>query len=433
MSPLSIDMQEWEERSPENDAALAGVSLGSDPAVRDVARELTRSGMVEVIELRTGLLLRTSSYVGRLRLGDLHLTIRPKIPFDPLLTLLRYAFRLRDLRLYSETAHRAPPDAFQELLIQQLWAEAGELIARGLQRRYVQVHEHLSAPRGRIDVQRIARQGGIVEAAIPCTHYPRLEDSLINRVLLAGLHLASRLTADLLLRTNLRRLAAVIEEHVSRITLTADVMRQLDRQLNRLTAAYEPALTLIALLLEACGIVIEDGRPGVKLPGFLFDMNHFFEALMSRFLRENLPGYTVQDQYHLRGMMAYAPGHKPGRQAPTPRPDYVVTQDGRMVAMLDAKYRDIWTNGLPNHMLYQLAIYALSQGAGGRAAILYPTIEPTAKPEVIDIREVFRGEHRAQVVLRPVNLLRLEQCVKGSGIQAERERTRLARTLAFGD
>jgi 5-methylcytosine-specific restriction enzyme subunit McrC len=433
MSPLVINLHEWEERSPENDGSLAGITLGNDPAVREIARELTRSGVVEIIELRSGLRLRTSSYVGRLHLGDLHLTIRPKIPFDPLLTLLRYAFNLRNLTLFSDTEYRTPPDTFQELLIHQLAAEANELIARGLQRRYEQVNAYLPAPRGRIDVQRIARQGGIVEAVIPCTYYPRLEDSLVNQVLLAGLYLASRLTNDLLLRTKLRRLASVIEENVTRITLNAEVMRRLDRQLNRLTAAYEPALTLITLLMQSSGVTLDDARTVLALPGFLFDMNHFFEALMSRFLRENLRGYTVIDQYRLRGMMSYAPGHKPGRQAPTPRPDYVVTRGGQMAAMLDAKYRDIWANGLPRDMLYQLAIYALSQGNDGSATILYPTLEPLAKPEVIDIHEVFYGEHRGQIILRPVNLLRLERLVTGTGAQAERARAHYTQYLVFGE
>lgn len=429
---LVLEMHEWEERSPESHAALRGTFLGDNPAVRDLASELTRREMLELVDLRSGLRVRTTSFVGRLRLGDLHLTIRPKISFDPLLALLRYAFDLRHLTLFSETEYGAPPDAFQELLIHQLAAEASELLARGLLRRYVQVQESLAAPRGRFNMQRIAQQGGVVEAAVPCIHYPRLEDSLINQVLLAGLYLGARLTEDTILRTRLRRLAAVMDEGVSRITLTAEVMRRLDRQLNRLTAAYEPALTIITLLLEGAGTAFVE-ESFLKLPGFLFDMNHFFERLMSRFLRENLPDYTLHDQYRLQGMMAYHPNYNPQhRRPPTPRPDYVLSQQGRVVAMLDAKYRDIWTHGLPRDMLYQLALYALSQGTGGQSTILYPTMEPLAKPEVITIHEVFHGEHQGQVVLRPVNLMQLEVLITNTTLQGERARTHFAQWLLFG-
>jgi 5-methylcytosine-specific restriction enzyme subunit McrC len=47
--------------------------------------------MLEILELREGLSIRASSYVGRITLGDVQLTIRPKIRGLPFLQLLRYA------------------------------------------------------------------------------------------------------------------------------------------------------------------------------------------------------------------------------------------------------------------------------------------------------------------------------------------------------
>lgn len=424
MADVAVDLLEWQELTPETHAPLARLSLGPDRRAHDMAERLAQYGMLHVVELRTGLLIRATSFIGRISLGDIQVTVRPKIDHDILLSLLRYAYYLRDLKLLSASEHSAFPLAFQDLLISQLAAEVSELLARGLHRQYVHVSEELAAPRGRIDIQRIARQGGVQEAVIPCVHHPRLEDRLVNQVILAGLNLGTRTTQDLTLRASLRRLAAVLGETVSGIRLDADVMRRLEREMSRLTAAYEPATTIIALLLQSAGITLEEGAVSLKLPGFLFDMNRFFEALMSRFLRENLPGYTVHDQYKLRGIMQYAPGFNPQRRkAPTPRPDYVVTQDGHIVAMLDAKYRDIWDKGLPRDMLYQLGMYALSQGFGGKATILYPTVEPSAKPEIIDIRDMFYGEHRAQVVLRPVNLIWLEALISHSDMESRRARS----------
>ncbi len=84
---------------------------------------------------------------------------------------------------------------------------------------------------------------------------------------------------------------------------------------------------------------------------FSFDMNLFFQALLSRFLREYLQGYAVQDQYNMDGMMSYDPAHNPRkRQAPTLRPDYMVRRQAKIVAILDAKYRDLWENRLPDYI-----------------------------------------------------------------------------------
>jgi 5-methylcytosine-specific restriction enzyme subunit McrC len=203
--------------------------------------------------------------------------------------------------------------------------------------------------------------------------------------------------------------------------------------LSRLTAKYDPTLTLISLLVEAYGVSLESSEQTLNLPGFLFDMNHFFEALMARFLRENLPAqYTVENQFKLHGMMRYIvnPQH---RRAPMPRPDYVVKEKRLVVAMLDAKYRDIWANGLPREMLYQLAMYALSQGSGGRATILYPTLGNDAKSEVIEIRELTYGGQLAQVVLRPINLIKLHELIDSKTRDSKKERLAFSNRLVFDE
>jgi len=155
---------------------------------------------------------------------------------------------------------------------------------------------------------------------------------------------------------------------------------------------------------------------------------------MSRFLRDNLPGYLIQDEYKIRGMMSYVPGYNPkNKRAPTPRPDYVIQKDSRIISMLDAKYRDFAEKTLPREMLYQLSIYALSQSAGGIATILYPTGITGAMEERIQIKDPMSGDSLGQVILRPVNISYLDEIISdSSGVAVQRERTKYARQLAFG-
>jgi 5-methylcytosine-specific restriction enzyme subunit McrC len=251
---------------------------------------------------------------------------------------------------------------------------------------------------------------------------------------LAGLGLAAAVTGDLGLRRESSRLASLLARGVTVTRLDADLLERAARSVNRLTAVYQPALTLIRLLREARGVSLtgDDTRP--DLPGYLFDMNGFFQSLLSRFLRDNLTGHTVRDEHTLRGMMRYAPGYNPRhRNPPAPRPDFVVHREGRPMAVLDAKYRDLWENPLPRDMLYQLAVYAV--GHVRRAAtILYPTTDSRATEARINVTEPTFDGLLAQVSLRPVVLPTLDALIASDrSAVAHRRRTAYAEWLLTGE
>lgn len=418
-------MREWEFVAPDLDPNLRNLNLATSTSLIQRLR-----GQVDITQLHNGLAIQTNAYVGRVDVGSLSLTILPKVQKDTLLNLVRYAFRLRHLTTFAETRQKLSSSLFQDLLVTQLVLECQELVSRGLHREYLALTENLPSPRGRIDVQRVVQDGGVIRAAIPCTHYPRSTNGIMNQIMLSGLLLASRLTDDLELRVRARRIANILEDGVTAVRLTREVMMQADRQMSRQTAAYEPMLVLISLLLQGIGVSFEADDMSQPLPGFLFDMNRFWEALLSRFLGENLTGVQVQDQFPLQHIMAYAQDYNPQRRpAPTPRPDFVILRNGRIERLLDAKYRDIWTNGLPANMLYQLAIYALSQGLDGRATILYPVVDQTAKPEVVEIRNPVNEAAKAQVISQPINLHELEALILMKGIDGERNRRQYAEGL----
>jgi 5-methylcytosine-specific restriction enzyme subunit McrC len=94
----------------------------------------------------------------------------------------------------------------------------------------------------------------------------------------------------------------------------------------------------------------------------LFDINQLFQDAVGRFLTAWLSDADVSQQHRLIDVFRYHPQFNPRhKRTPNPRPDYVMLRSGGIVAIADAKYRDLWEHDLPPEMLYQLSIYALSQ------------------------------------------------------------------------
>ena len=432
MTRSAIQLTEWERCEPEQGSPLWGMDLSEG---RVVAEEVTRRGQLEVLELVQGVEFRASSWVGRIELGELTVTIQPKISGAPFLSLLRYAYGLRRLSTMDHALYGREWGTFQDLIARQLASEVEGLIGRGLHRDYRREMAELAVPSGRIDFQRYVMAAGGGRASLPCAHHPRTRATTLNRVLLAGTLLAVRATDDIELRGQLRRLGKALDIDEPPPKLHWDVLERLWRSIDRRTRAYEPALKLICLLAEGLGISLNDEAEEVRLPGFLFDMNRFFQALLSRLLGDNLDGYTVRDEHRLKGMFAYAPQENPReRRAPAPRPDFVILSGKKVVCVLDAKYRDLWTHSLPREMLYQLAIYALSRSDPDRqAVILYPTLTSGAVDQTIVLNEPVGGAEKARIVLRPVELLELARLVGASpSVQRERQCAALAKRLVFG-
>lgn len=434
MSVLDVSLREWDVLKPARGSVLAGRTLQGFEVGRQLAERLTITGRVEILELAQGLELRATSFVGRFSLGEITVTIQPKLTGSPLLNLLRYAYGLRHLSLYESVGYGSTRFTFQDLLVQQLAAEARELLARGIHRDYEPRYSMLATPRGRIDFTRYARGVYRARAVLPCIEHPRVEDTLLNRVLLGGLMLAERVTSDLNLRAQVNRLSKMLNASVSAKKLDGTAMAEVWRNMDRRTTAYEPALIVIELLLRGEGVSLDGDAERVRLPGFLFDMNRFFQALLSRFLRENLDGCEVEDECRFKGLFRYDPAKNPQRRrAPVQKPDFVIRRDRKIIAILDAKYRDLWKEALPREMLYQLALYALGQSSLPRSVtILYPTMDTAAREQKIIVQEPVGGVSQAEVVMRPVKLLELDELVRNRGPNAGKLRGTYAEHLAFG-
>ena len=428
----TVDLLEWQRATPQSHAELRNLDLNLGPRERAILARLDQQPMVRVQELRGGVAVRTTSFVGSIRTGPLVVRISPKLKGPPFSALLGYAVGL-PVSLLPEHQVALTTSAFQDLIISALASETARLLVGGIYRAYLTRHDSLHSPRGRILFSHLAR-GPLTTATLPCRFDERHENVLPNRVLLAGLDLAARLAVNPEIRARIQRLRTRLADRVESVLLTEDTFRALRNGSSRLTSAYEPAIGLIRLLVAGSSVGLGGGTEPAELPGFLLDMNRLFQDALERFLREWLEDGTVLPQNRLQDVFHYDPEFNPRRKrSPMPRPDFVLRRSNRVVAIADAKYRDLWEHSLPPSMLYQLSVYALSQADCRTAVILYATTAASAREARIAISDPIRGGTRAWVVLRPVSLPILADLVRRKRTPAnDRRRHDYAARLAYG-
>lgn len=396
-----INLKEWES------IVLDDVEL-SDNDVRNIAKTLKDKGIIEIVELKDGISVSSNSYVGRIKLGNLQINIRPKLNGLPLYQLLKYAYGLRELKLFNTAEYAIDNFSFFDLLIYELYVEAEDLLRRGIQKSYIREEENLSSPRGRIDINRLCSQGGFMKDTLPCRYFKRDENNIMNKTLLAGIKLGLKLVLDSSLKVKLQRLCSNLEENINDVTLTRGNLQLARNSINRLTSRYSAVLEIINILYESQGVQLEDGSNYINLRGYFFDMNVFFETLVGRLLENCVEEYSVKDQFSLHDMFIYTPGFNPcRRKSPTPRPDFAIMRHGKVIKLLDAKYRDLWERSLPREMLYQLAIYAVSGIGDKTATILYPSINDVPSVQKIDVNDPISSSKMATIILKPLNLIKI--------------------------
>lgn len=407
MNTKVVEMKEWDF------TILEGYELPDNNA-RQMAKLLTNNGIIEILELKNDIHIKSNYYVGRIKIGDLQINIRPKLEGLPLYHLMKYTYGLRDLAFLSRAEYNIDKFSFFDLLIFELYIEANDLFLRGINRDYILKEDSLQSPRGRIDIDKLCSQGGVIEAKLPCRYFDRDENNILNQILLAGLKLSLDLVVDRELKIYVNRLCKIFSESIDDIILTRDSLQYARNSMNRLTERYAGALEIINILYESQGIKLKDNSTKVNLQGYYFDMNAFFERLVHKLLMDYFKEkeYVVKSQHSMYNMFAYAPGFNPlHRKPPTPRPDFAIMKDGKVVKLLDAKYRDLWEKSLPTHMLYQLAIYAVSGMGDNTSTILYPSMDDTAVVQKIDIKDPIKDTKIAEVILQPINLNKVAMAI----------------------
>ncbi len=343
----TVKLQEWSEESD--------VHLSFDQV--DALRRVAGSA----IEIRPGRRrdlwnLGATSYAGAIRVGDLTVLIRPKIPLENLFYMLSAGQTNIDfgtsLTGFDQDELLPALAAFYQRLL-------ADTLKRGVLKSYKEQNETLVAMRGRIDMPAMLRSGGM-PAPIACRFDELSIDIPENRILFtAARALSTYPDVAPAVRRDLRRTVGVLDgvEAVDPRALPPITLTRLNRH-------YEPTLRLAEVILRSGGV--RDRAGTLEASTFLIDMNRLFERFVTIQLRRLLVGkLEVRDQEltHLdigRKIRMY--------------PDLVFYRRGEPVLVADIKYK-LTDDGLGrNGDYYQLLAYCTALGLK-RGVLVYSADE----------------------------------------------------------
>ena len=299
-------------------------------------------------------ILKPSSTVGAIELGDLSVLIEPKIGIPKLLSMACYAigaYKQRPLDEFEFSKEKSLPD----LLALALAAAAQRAFAGGLLHDYRAEEDALYTVRGRIRVADQIRRRFSIPMPIEVGWDEFTDDILANRLVRAAV---GRLRRMRLRRTDARRGLAWVSGMLGNVS--AVEFRPSDVpgvKFDRLNERYRNVVGLSRLILRHSAF--ESGRGGVRASGFTMDMNKVFEEFVTTALRDELRGadciFRAQQWVNLDvdGQVKM-------------RPDLTLTQGGRFVFVGDVKYKRTAPGRILHPDLYQLLAYttALDMPAG---------------------------------------------------------------------
>jgi 5-methylcytosine-specific restriction enzyme subunit McrC len=292
--------------------------------------------------------LEPDSRVGVLVGDGWEVRIRPRLKIPCLYFLLAYAFDREGWR--NLEAEFAEADDVVSALAAGFALHAERALHRGLLRGYVQVDEQRHDLRGRVRfADQLARVPGM-SLPLEVSYDDFVVDIPENRFL--------RTAAEVLLRvprlpprvrTRLIGIRALLED----VAILIDPRSAKAPPITRLNERYGASLGLAELILHATSLNAERG--GVSSASFVFDMNQVFEDFLTRALEDALRSRVGWLRSQFRTHLAEG-------EALTVKPDITWWRDGRCRAVVDAKFKALVNDVMPNGDAYQMLAYCIALG-----------------------------------------------------------------------
>ncbi|MFG3014247.1 McrC family protein [Streptomyces cinerochromogenes] len=347
-----------------------------------VGRALASAGVVEAVpdpyapgrwSLRAGSKVGAVAVTAPGGAGSFTVRIAPKVPIARLFFLLGYSLNTQGLWRDGDVGVAGHPGLLPALA-HAVERQVDRALRQGLLLGYRATEESSLVVRGRIrETEQIRRRFGAM-LPVEVAYDEFTTDIAENRILRTAVERLLRLPG---VPGEVRRRLLHQRARLADVEVIARGRPLPAWQPTRLNSRYHQALRLALAVLDDTSV--EHAPGGLRVDGFLFDMNRLFEDFVTVALREacRAHGHTarLQDAHHLDVAATIRM-----------KPDLVLYgPDGAVRAVVDAKYKAGKRHGFPDADLYQMLAYCTALGlpeghlvyARGKAAHAAHTVRHT--------------------------------------------------------
>jgi 5-methylcytosine-specific restriction enzyme subunit McrC len=347
-------------------------------------------------ELRTGLRIRSQSWVGVIELERIRISIRPKFHngFRSLLQMISFTEKL-PFHMWHQTSADWASNDLMELLVRYFLDQLEQLWHKGLIKDYVTEEDNLKQLRGRPDLLRNMRVNYGVPNRIYCRYDELVTNTPENQVIRLALEVASKFRLQGMGQASKSGYAgqpmnASQHANASRSGNTSQKLNRYRSEFeqlcdvysdsewptfhyHRLNQHYEPVHVIAKYIVEQLAVNDIYQSSGSSFFSMMIDMNRLFEDFVGSFLKRYLPShYRVEAGRRITD--AIESGGSSFRHM---IPDLLVHDmaNGKTLVM-DVKYKNYGSKKVDNADIYQLNFYAqyfkMDQAAPHHSVIVYP-------------------------------------------------------------
>ena len=297
-------------------------------------------------------ILRPSSYIGVLALGDLVAVVRPKIPIDRVMFMISYALDIGTWR--PDDAPLASDPDLLEAIIPAFTHHTQRAIRRGLLQGYRSEEDALQTVRGRIRFADQIRQRFSIPLPIEVSYDDFTEDIEENRLLRTALHILSRMPIR---SPSARQSVRALRPAFASVGVGSYRRGAIPEiTYSRLNEHYKPAVELARLIIDSASLELRHGE--VAATSFMIDMNKVFERFLRAALRDalSLPDRQWPEGDGERRLML----DEAGQIRLFPDLMWRSRIEGTPEFVGDAKYKRIEPDGFKHADIYQMLAYCIA-------------------------------------------------------------------------